>query len=86
MRQDMLLAGNPDFELPGAMAPSRLPPRARGGGPGMRGGMMGGRGPPRIPSASAVGMGGDGAYPMPMGPPLPGGSSPGPRTGDMQEI
>ena len=79
VRQDMLLAGNPDFELPGAMVSSRLPMRGRGGGPGMRGGMMGGRGPPRIPSASAVGMG-DGAYPAPMGPPHPG-SSPGPGMG-----
>jgi len=85
MRQDMLLAGNPDFELPGAMVSSR-PMRGRGGGPGMRGGMMGGgRGPPRIPPASAVGMGGDGAYPV-MAPPLPG-SSPGPGMGGgMREI
>jgi len=69
-RQDMLLAGNPDFELPGAMAPSRLPTRGRGGGPGLRGGMMG-RGPPRIPPASAVGTGVDGPYPNTMGPPPP---------------
>lgn len=74
MRQEMLLAGNPDFELPGAVGPSRLPTRGRGGGPGMRGGMMG-RGPPRIPPASAVGMGGDGPYPTPMGAPTGGPSS-----------
>ena len=72
-RQEMLLAGNPDFELPGAMAPQRLPTRGRGGGPGMgtRGGMGGGmgRGPPRFPPASAVGTGVDGPYPTTMGPP-----------------
>ena len=77
-RQDMLLAGNPDFELPGATGSSRLPMRGRGGGPGMRGGMMGGgsRGTTRIPSASAVG--GDGAYPIP--------SPAGPSIGGMREI
>ncbi|ETI28209.1 hypothetical protein G647_00658 [Cladophialophora carrionii CBS 160.54] len=93
MRQDMLLAGNPDFELPGAMAPSRLPMRGRSG-PGMRGGMMGGRGVPRIPPASAVGTGVDGPYPSPLGQPMPGGPmgpppsgpSPGPGMGGMREI
>ncbi len=70
-RQEMLLAGNPDFELPGAMAPTRLPTRGRGGVPGMRGGMS--RGPPRFPPASAVGTGVDGPYPTPMGPPPMGG-------------
>ncbi|KIX95827.1 uncharacterized protein Z520_08535 [Fonsecaea multimorphosa CBS 102226] len=80
-RQDMLLAGNPDFELPGSMGPPRLPTRGRGGGPGMRGGMM--RGPARVPPASAVGSGGDGPYPVPMGSPLPGGpmGPPGPGPG-----
>ncbi|OAP59111.1 hypothetical protein AYL99_06409 [Fonsecaea erecta] len=80
-RQDMLLAGNPDFELPGSMGPPRLQPRSRGGSPGMRGGMM--RGPTRVPPASAVGGGGDGPYPSPMGPPLPGGpmGPPGPESG-----
>jgi hypothetical protein len=94
VRQDMLLAGNPDFELPGAMAPSRLPMRGRGAGPGMRGGIMGGRGPPRIPPASAVGTGVDGPYPSPMGPPLvggpmgppPPGPGPGPGMGGVREI
>ncbi|OAG43602.1 hypothetical protein AYO21_02188 [Fonsecaea monophora] len=89
-RQDMLLAGNPDFELPGAVGPQRLPTRGGNGGPGMRGGIM--RGPARVPPASAIGGGGDGPYPTPMGPPLPGGSmgppGPGPGTGmgGMREI
>jgi hypothetical protein len=75
-RQDMLLAGNPDFELPGAMGPSRLP--TRGGRGGGRGGMMGGRGPARIPPASAIGTGIDNPYPAPMGgSPLPGQAPPG---------
>ncbi|EXJ57665.1 uncharacterized protein A1O5_12455 [Cladophialophora psammophila CBS 110553] len=81
-RQDMLLAGNPDFELPGAMGPPRLLMRGRGGSSAMRGGMMRG-GPARIPPASAVGGSGDGPYPTPMGPPLPGGpmGPPGPGPG-----
>ena len=82
MRQEMLLAGNPDFELPGAVGPSRLAVRGRGGGPGMRGGLMA-RGPPRIPPASAVGMGGDGPYPTPMGAPTP---PPGSGMGGTREI
>ena len=85
-RQEMLLAGNPDFELPGGMGPSRLPMRGRGGAPAMRGGMMG-RGPPRIPPASALGVGGDGPYPAPMGAPLPGGPPPpglGPGMGGVE--
>ena len=62
MRRDVLLAGNPDFELPG-MGPAR-----RGG---MRGGMRGPpiqRGPGPMP-ASAIGQG-DGPYPR--GPPQMG--------------
>lgn len=56
MRRDVLLAGNPDFEIPG-MTPNR---RGRGG---YRGGAMGG--PPRMPPpASAMsGMGAEGPYP-----------------------
>jgi hypothetical protein len=61
MRHDVLLQGNPDFELPGAMAPMR-----NRGPPGMRGSN---RGPPqRISPASAVGTGVDGPYPSPVPP------------------
>ncbi|KIW15200.1 hypothetical protein PV08_05245 [Exophiala spinifera] len=67
MRRDVLLAGNPDFEIPGMGGSGRM--SSRGGRDGMRGGMMMGGGPPRIPPASAVGMGSDGRYPM--GPPPP---------------
>ena len=71
MRRDVLLAGNPDFEIPGIGGPGRaFAGRGRGG---MRGGMMGGGAPGRIPPASAVGMGADGRYPMAPLPPGPGG-------------
>jgi hypothetical protein len=77
MRRDVLLQGNPDFEIPG-MAPMNRGMsrgRGRGGGGGMRGGMMGA---PRMPPASAVGAGADGRYPM--GPPPMSGP------GGMREI
>lgn len=70
-KRDVLLAGNPDFEIPGMGGPGRMNTRGRGGG-GMRGGMLGAP-PPRIPPASAVGAGVDGRYPM--GPPPPGPGS-----------
>lgn len=75
-KRDVLLAGNPDFEIPGMSGPPRAGPRSRGGPGGMRGGM--GAGPARIPPASAVGAGADGRYPM--GPPSPVGP------GSMREI
>jgi hypothetical protein len=70
-KRDVLLAGNPDFEIPGMVPPGR-----RGGRGGYRGGMGGG--PPRMgpPPASAMGgMAGDGPYPR--GPP---------PMGDVREI
>ncbi|KAK5197494.1 regulator of ime2 [Exophiala xenobiotica] len=67
VKRDVLLAGNPDFEIPGMSVPGRMGPREGRGG--MRGGMTMGGGPPRIPPASAVGAGVDGRYPM--GPPPP---------------
>ncbi|KAI1610544.1 SUR7/PalI family-domain-containing protein [Exophiala viscosa] len=74
-KRDVLLAGNPDFEIPGMSGAPRAGPRTRGG-PGMRGGLGGG--PPRPIPASAVGAGADGRYPM--GPESPG------LTGGMREI
>jgi len=77
VKRDVLLAGNPDFEIPGMGGPGRTGGnRGRGGGgAGMRGApMMMDVGPRRIPPASAVGAGADGRYPM--GPPpqsMPGG-------------
>lgn len=56
-RQDMLFAGNPDFELPGMGPPRGTRPGARGG---YRGSM--GSGPGRPLPASAVG-GPDGRFP-----------------------
>ena len=58
MRRDVLLAGNPDFEIPGMGPPGR---RARGG---MRGGGMASAG--RMPPASGIagiGLGPEGPYP-----------------------
>lgn len=58
MRRDVLLAGNPDFEIPGMGPPGR---RARGG---MRGGGMAGGG--RMAPASGIagmGLGPEGPYP-----------------------
>ncbi|EXJ89410.1 hypothetical protein A1O3_02477 [Capronia epimyces CBS 606.96] len=73
LKRDVLLAGNPDFEIPGIAPPGRPMNRGQGGGaPGMRGGMM--MGPPRIPPASAAGAGTDGRYPIATPPPTgPGG-------------
>lgn len=82
MKRDMLLAGNPDFELPGMTAPGRTRTRG-GGGSGIRAGVLGGGvGPARIPPASAAGAGADGRYPM--GPPPPG--SPGSGGMGLREI
>lgn len=76
-KRDVLLAGNPDFELPGMSGPGRLGTRGRGGGgPGVRGGMMGGGGGSRIPPATVVGAGADGRYPLGP-PPEPTGMGPG---------
>lgn len=73
MKRDVLLAGNPDFEIPGMAPPSRPSPHGRGGPSGMRGGGMM-LGTPRIPPASAIGAGADGRYPMATPPPPgPGG-------------
>ncbi|EXJ95277.1 hypothetical protein A1O1_00397 [Capronia coronata CBS 617.96] len=75
MKRDVLLEGNPDFELPGMNLPARPIGRGRGGGgPGMRGGGMTMLGTSRIPPASAVGAGADGRYPLATPPPPgPGG-------------
>lgn len=84
-KRDVLLAGNPDFEIPGMTPPSAPSLRGRGG-PGGRGGPMRGgpmmmTGPPRIPPASAIGAGSDGRYPMATPPP---GAPSGP--GGVKEI
>jgi hypothetical protein len=80
-QQDVLFAGNPDFELPGMGPPRGGNPRggyrgvARGGGGGAYGGP---RGPMRPPPASVLeDIGSDGRYPPPMPPPggLSGGVS-----------
>ena len=71
-RRDVLLAGNPDFEIPGMGPPGRR--GGRGGGGGFRGGMGGG--PGRLPPASGMGMGIDGPYPR----------GPSQMGGDLREI
>ncbi len=73
-RRDVLLAGNPDFEIPGMGPPHRRGGRGGGGG-GFRGGGMG-VGPGRMPPPGAGSMGGmgftaDGPYPR--GPPMGSG-------------
>ena len=67
LRRDVLLAGNPDFEIPGMGPPGRMGPRSgRGGGGMMRGGMMG-PGPQRLPPPGALdGNSGEGRYPVPV--------------------
>lgn len=65
VRQDMLLANNPDFELPG-MGPRMGAGIRSGGRGGMRGSPMGMGGVQRVPlPPSALSMGGDGRYPEP---------------------
>lgn len=70
MRRDVLLAGNPDFEIPGMGPPARMGPRGGRGG----GGMMRGPPPQRLPPPGTFdGSSADGRYPMPVGagPPMP---------------
>ena len=62
-RRDVLLAGNPDFEIPGMGPPNR-----RGGRGGFRGGGMG-SGPGRMPPPGMA-LTADGPYPR--GPPMGG--------------
>ena len=78
-QQDILFAGNPDFELPGMGGPRSGNMRGgyRGVGRG-GGGYSGPRGPMRPPHPSVLeDMGPDGRYPPPMQPPsgVSGGTS-----------
>jgi len=91
MRRDVILANNPDFEIPGMGPNARMGPRA-GGGPSGRGMMRnGGPGPMgrMPPPPNTFDGGGDGRYPAPVPPPQP--QPPGPphinmSTGGVRDI